>query len=55
MSGSAGDDLDPVTMARKRERYEYLLPPTSERMIKKMESGCACYAPDDRAPGARSR
>ena len=39
MSGSAGDDLDPVTMARKLQRYEHLLPPTSERMIKKMESG----------------
>ena len=39
MSGSAGDDLDPVTMARKLERYEYLLPLISERMIKKMESG----------------
>ncbi len=39
MSGSAGDDLDPVSMARKVRRYEYLLPSPSQQMIEKMQSG----------------
>lgn len=39
MSGSAGDDLDPATMASKVRRYEYLLPPPSAGMIDKMLSG----------------
>ncbi len=39
MSGSAGDDLDAVTMARKIMRYDYLLPTVSEQMADKMQSG----------------
>ncbi len=39
MSGSAGDDLDPVAMARKLMRYEHLLPMVSQQMADKMQSG----------------
>ncbi len=49
MSGSAGDDLDPVTMAEKLERYEHLLPRISNRMSEKMQSGSP-PAQDDGSP-----
>src|SRR5271166_2628010 len=39
MSGSAGDNLDPATMAEKLVRYEHLLPRISNRMSEKMQSG----------------
>lgn len=51
MSGSAGDDLDPVTMVRKLRRYNHLLPTVSEQMAEKMQSG-APPSPDAGAPAA---
>lgn len=51
MSGSAGDDLDAVTMTRKLMRYDYLLPTVSAQMADKMQSGSP-PSPDAPAPAA---